>query len=70
MADLGARLVRLELNEERLSSQKLNVKNQKSANEEIDVAAVAVQLKAASNVYDASLMSASQIIQNSLLDFL
>ena len=70
LADLGARLVRLELNEERLSSQKLNVQNQKSANEEINVAAVAVQLKAASNVYDASLMSASQIIQNSLLDFL
>ena len=54
LADLGARLVRLELNEERLSSQKLNVQNQKSANEEIDVAAVAVQLKEAAGVKTAS----------------
>lgn len=70
LADLGARMVRLDLNEQRLSTQKLNVENQKSANEEIDVAATAVKLKSASNVYDASLMAAAKIVQNSLLDFL
>jgi flagellar hook-associated protein 3 FlgL len=70
LADLGARLVRLDLNEQRLSTQKLNVENQKSANEEIDVAATAVKLNSASNVYDASLMAAAKIVQNSLLDFL
>lgn len=70
LADLGARIVRLNLNEERLSTQQLNVKEQKSANEDVNVAVVAVQLKEASNVYDASLAAASKIIQNSLLDFL
>ncbi len=70
LADLGARLIRLDLNEERLSSQKLNLEKQITNNEGIDAAKVAVQLKAASNVYDASLMAASKIIQNSLLNFL
>lgn len=70
LADLGARLIRLDLNEERLSVQKLNLENQITNNEGIDAATVAVQLKAASNVYDASLMAASKIIQNSLLKFL
>lgn len=70
LADLGARLIRLDLNEERLSSQKLNLEKQITNNEGINAATVAVQLKAASNVYDASLMAASKIIQNSLLNFL
>ena len=70
LADLGARLIRLDLNEERLSAQKLNLEKQITNNEGIDAATVAVQLKVASNVYDASLMAASKIIQNSLLNFL
>lgn len=70
LADLGARLIRLELNEERLSAQKLNLETQITNNEGIDAATVAIQLKAASNVYDASLMAASKVIQNSLLNFL
>ncbi len=70
LADLGARMVRLNLNEERLSAQKLSVQNLKSKNEEVDTTKVAVEFKAASNVYDASLAATAKVIQNSLLDFL
>lgn len=70
LADLGARMVRLDLNEERLSAQKLNVENLKSKNEEVDMTTTAVEFKAASNVYDASLAAAAKVVQNTLLDFL
>lgn len=70
LADLGARMVRLDLNEERLSAQKLSVKELKSSNEEVNVTEVAVQYKTASEVYDASLAAAAKVVQNTLLDFL
>ena len=70
LSDIGARMVRLNLNEERLSAQKLSVKELKSSNEEVDVTQVAVEFKAASAVYDASLAAAAKVVQNTLLDFL
>lgn len=70
LADLGARIVRLDLNEERLSAQKLNVEEQKSSNEEVDAASVIVQLNAANNVFDAALKASANLVQHSLLDFL
>ncbi|MDE6208112.1 MAG: hypothetical protein K2M73_00330 [Lachnospiraceae bacterium] len=70
MADLGARIVRLNLNEERLGTHKLNITEQMVNNETIDVSVVAVELKDASEIYDASLMAASKLLQNSLLNFL
>ncbi|NLL93027.1 MAG: hypothetical protein GX225_02620 [Clostridiales bacterium] len=70
LADLGARMIRLTLNEERLSAQKLNVHDLKSQNEEVNLATVAVQFKSATDVYDASLAAAAKVVQNTLLDFI
>lgn len=69
-SDIGARLIRLRLNEERLQTQKLNVEDLKSKNEEIEQEEVAVEWAAADAVYDASLSVAAKIVQKSLLDFL
>lgn len=69
-ADIGARQQRLELTESRLSDQKLTVKNLKDNNEKIDEIQVTIELKQASSVYDASLATASKIIQKKLIDFL
>lgn len=70
VADVGTKNIRLSLNEERLSSQKLSVEELKSQNEEVNVAEISTKLTAASNVYDASLAAAAMVIQKSLLDFL
>lgn len=70
LSDIGARLIRLTLNEERLTTQKLNVEDLKSQNEEIEEEEVAVEWAAAEAVYDASLATAAKVVQKSLLDFL
>lgn len=70
LSDIGARLIRLTLNEERLTTQKLNVEDLKSKNEEIEEEEVAVEWAAAEAVYDASLATSAKIVQKSLLDFL
>lgn len=70
LADLGARMIRLSLNEERLGTHKLNITEQMITNETVDVSVVAVELKDASEIYDASLQAASKLLQNSLLNFL
>ncbi len=70
LSDIGARLIRLSLNEERLTAQKLNVEDLKSQNEEIEQEEVAVEWAAAEAVYDASLATAAKVVQKSLLDFL
>ena len=69
-ADVGARQKRLELCESRLSSQKITVKKLKSSNEDVNVTNVAVELKEASSIYDASLSAAAKVVQKKLLDFL
>ena len=70
LSDIGARLIRLTLNEERLTTQKLNVEDLKSKNEEIEEEEVAVEWAAAQAVYDASLATSAKVVQKSLLDFL
>lgn len=70
LSDLGARLQRLSLNEERLNDYMLNVEEQKSENEEINQETVTVEFIAAQNVYDASLAASAKVVQKSLLDFL
>lgn len=69
-ADIGARQLRLELTESRLESQKLTVKNMKSANEEINTVDATIELKEAMNVYDASLQTAAKVMQKRLIDYL
>ena len=70
LSDIGARLIRLSLNEERLTTQKLNVEDLKSKNEEIEEEEVAVEWAAAQAVYDAALATSAKVIQKSLLDFI
>lgn len=70
LSDLGARLQRLSLNEERLNDHLLNVEEQKSENEEINQETVTVEFIAAQNVYDAALAASAKVVQKSLLDFL
>lgn len=70
IADIGARGVRLTLNESRLKDQQLNIETLKNDNEDINYPETATELVEAESVYDASLMAASKVVKNSLLDFI
>ena len=69
-ADLGARMNRLELIENRLSSQEITAKKSMSTNEDIDYEEVITKLLAQESVHRAALSAGSRIIQPTLLDFL
>ncbi|WP_404454305.1 flagellar hook-associated protein FlgL [Virgibacillus necropolis] len=69
-ADLGARMNRLELIEDRLSSQQISAKSMMSKNEDIDYEKVITKLIAQESVHRAALSAGSRIIQPTLLDFL
>lgn len=69
-ANLGARQTRLDLNKERLTSQKTTVEELKTKNEGVVLTDIAVEITAASDVYDASLAATSKLITKSLLDFI
>lgn len=69
-ADVGNRVIRLELTQSRLSEQFTNVTESKSANEDIDLEEVVISYTSAELVYNASLQAASKIVQQTLLDFL
>lgn len=70
VADLGSRYVRLELTENRLSSQKVDFEELLSENEDVDIVDTIIKFKSAETLYNASLSAASRIVQKSLLDFL
>ncbi|MBH1942463.1 flagellar hook-associated protein FlgL [Mobilitalea sibirica] len=70
VADLGSRLVRLELTENRLSSQKVDFEELLSKNEDADMVDTVIKYNAAQTIYNASLSAAAKVVQNSLLDFL
>jgi flagellar hook-associated protein 3 FlgL len=70
VADLGSRYVRLELTEERLSSQKVDFEELLSNNEDADVTETIIKYSSAEAIYNASLSAASKIVQNTLLDYL
>lgn len=69
-ADLGARMNRLELIEDRLGSQEINATRMMSENEDIDYEKVITKLIAAESVHRAALSAGSRIIQPTLMDFL
>lgn len=69
-ADVGNRTSRLELTKSRLTEQKTNFTELKSKNEDIDLEEVVVNYSSAQTVYNASLMAASKVVKQSLLDFL
>lgn len=70
VADLGSRYVRLELTENRLSSQKTDFEELLSSNEDVDLVETVIKYNAAETVYNASLSAAAKVVQNTLLDFL
>jgi flagellar hook-associated protein 3 FlgL len=70
IADLGSRYVRLELTEDRLSSQSTDFEDLMSNNEDADIAETIIKYSSAEAIYNASLSAASKIVQKSLLDFL
>lgn len=70
IADLGSRQFRLELIENRLSTQKVDFKDLMSKNEDVDIVDTIINFSAAQMIYNSSLSAASKVVQNSLLDFL
>ncbi|MBB2184202.1 flagellar hook-associated protein FlgL [Lachnospiraceae bacterium MD1] len=70
VADLGSRYVRLELTENRLSSQKVDFEELLSQNEDVDLVDTIVKYNVADTIYKSSLNAASRVVQNTLLDFL
>jgi flagellar hook-associated protein 3 FlgL len=69
-ASLGAKQNRVELMEERLSSEGLTITTLMSNNEDADIAKVITDLKTQENVHRSALGAGARIIQPSLLDFL
>ncbi|KZO00149.1 flagellar hook-associated protein FlgL [Pseudobacillus badius] len=69
-ADLGARLNRIELMEDRVDEQEVIAKRIMSENEDIDVEKVITDLKTQEAVHRAALSIGARIIQPTLMDFL
>ena len=70
LTNCGTRSKRLELIQNRLDTQLSTLKELKSENEDVDMAEAAVKLSSAQTAYDASLMSTSKILKESLLNYL
>jgi flagellar hook-associated protein 3 FlgL len=70
VADLGSRAVRLDMTENRLSSQKVDFEDLLSKNEDADVVETYINYNSAQNIYNASLSAAAKVVKNSLLDYL
>ncbi|WP_075982959.1 flagellar hook-associated protein FlgL [Bacillus massilinigeriensis] len=69
-ANVGARQNRLELMEDRISTQEVFTTDQLSKNEDIDFAEVMTEFTTAESVYRAALGIGSKVIQPTLMDFL
>ena len=66
----GSRYKRLELTNDRLSSQKTDFKKMLDENDLVDIEDAIVNYKSAETVYNASLAAAATVVKNTLLDFL
>lgn len=69
-ADLGSRMVRLNLTEERLSDQYVDFTETLKKNDGVDLEDAVINFESAKVIYNASLSAAAKIVQNSLLNFL
>jgi flagellar hook-associated protein 3 FlgL len=69
-AEVGAKMNRVELIQNRLSDIDVNLQTIKSKTEDADMAKVITNMKTEENVYQASLSVGAQIIRPSLVDFL
>ena len=70
VADLGARYVRLQLTESRLSDQQIEFKDLLSTNEDADMVETIIKYNSYESIYNASLSVAAKTVKNTLLDFL
>ena len=70
VTDNGTRSDRLDLIKNRLETQKTTFKTLQSANEDIDVTEVTVQLTSMDNSYNSALMATGKILQNSLMNYI
>lgn len=69
-ADLGARYVRLQLTESRLSDEQVEFEELLSTNEDADMVNTIIKYQAMWTIYNASLSAAAKSMQTTLLDFL
>ncbi|TFB24379.1 flagellar hook-associated protein FlgL [Filobacillus milosensis] len=69
-ADLGARMNRVEMVEDRVSQQKVATTKLLSDNEDADIEEVIMNLKMQESVHRASLSAGARVIQPTLMDFL
>lgn len=69
-AELGSRMVRLDLTEERLSDQFVDFNETLKKNDGVDLEDAVINFEAAKVIYNASLNASAKIVQNSLLNFL
>jgi flagellar hook-associated protein 3 FlgL len=69
-AELGARLNRVELIENRLGQQEIIAKQTMSENEDVDFEKVIIDLKTQESIHRAALAAGARIIQPTLMDFL
>lgn len=69
-ADLGARMNRLELVENRLDEQEVNAEKNLAENEDVDYEKAITNLMTQESMHQAALSAGSRIIQPSLVDFL
>lgn len=70
IASLGARMSRLEFNSNLLSDRNIKYTDLLSKQEDIEIEEVVLKLYAQQNVYQASLVAASRVLQPSLIDYL
>lgn len=70
VADLGSRVVRLQLTESRLANQKVDFQELLLNNEGVNLVDTIIEFGSAETLYNASLSAASQIVRNTLLNFL
>ena len=70
VTDNGTRRSRLELIQNRLMNQKATFKDLQSANEDVDVTEIAVQLKSSELTYEAALAATSKIMQTNLMHYI
>ncbi|UOR11672.1 flagellar hook-associated protein FlgL [Halobacillus amylolyticus] len=69
-ADLGARMNRVELIEDRIDAQEVSATKMMSDNEDADIEKVITNLKTQESIHRAALGVGSRIIQPTLMDFL
>ncbi len=70
LATNGAKTSRVEMTDERLLDVRLGIQRELSNTEDVDMAEALLEQTVAANVYQASLMVGTQVIQPSLLDYL